>query len=56
VHWFETLEDARAKIEFWRRDYNESRLHQALKELAPAEFAARIEDLEKRTSSLTAEN
>jgi putative transposase len=56
VHWFETLEDARAKIEFWRRDYNGSRPHQALKELAPAEFVARIEDLENRTSSLTAEN
>ena len=56
VHWFETLEDARAKIEVWRRDYNESRPHQALKELAPAEFVARIEDLENRTSSITAEN
>jgi hypothetical protein len=23
VHWFETLEDAKATIEAWRRDYNE---------------------------------
>jgi len=56
VHWFESLEDARTKIETWRRDYNESRPHQSLEELAPAEFAARIEDLETRTRLHTAEN
>jgi putative transposase len=56
VHWFETLEDARAKIEAWRRDYNESRPHQALNELAPAEFAARIRDLETGTEVQNAEN
>jgi len=56
VHWFETLEDARAKIETWRRDYNESRPHQALNELAPAEFAARIRDLEIETRLQIAEN
>jgi len=56
VHWFETLEDARAKIEAWRRDYNESRPHQALNELAPAEFAAPIRDLETGTELQNAEN
>ena len=56
VHWFETLEDAKVKIEAWRRDYNESRPHQALEELAPAEFAARARDLEQRTRLQTAEN
>jgi putative transposase len=56
VHWFESLEDAQAKIEAWRRDYNESRPHQALAELAPAEFAARIGNLEKGPRLQTAEN
>ena len=39
VHWFETMEDAQASIEAWRRDYNESRPHMALKDRTPAEFA-----------------
>lgn len=45
VHWFETLEQAREIIEAWRRDYNESRPHMALAEVAPSEFARRIRDL-----------
>ena len=40
THWFLSLEDARAKIETWRRDYNESRPHTALGWLTPAEYAA----------------
>jgi len=56
VHWFETLEEARAKIEARRRDYNASRPHRALNELAPAEFAARIRDLEIETRLQIAEN
>jgi putative transposase len=39
VHWFETIDDAKAKIEAWRTEYNESRPHQALLEKTPAEFA-----------------
>lgn len=39
VHWFETIDEAKTKIEAWRVDYNVSRPHQALKELTPAEFA-----------------
>ena len=39
-HWFLSLADARAKIEAWRRDYNESRPHTALGWLTPAEYAA----------------
>ena len=39
VHWFETIEDAKATIEAWRRDYNESRPHMALNDMSPAEFA-----------------
>ncbi len=41
VHWFETIDEAKAKIEAWRVEYNESRPHLALKELTPAEFAAK---------------
>jgi putative transposase len=39
VHWFETLEQARALIEAWRRDYNESRPHMALGGRSPEDFA-----------------
>jgi putative transposase len=42
VHWFETLDQAREIIEAWRRDYNESRPHMALAEVAPSDFARRI--------------
>ncbi len=38
VHWFESLTDAKAIVEGWRRDYNESRPHSALMDLTPAEF------------------
>lgn len=40
AHWFLSLEDARAKIESWRRHYNESRPHTALGWLTPAKYAA----------------
>ena len=39
VHWFETIEDAKAIIEAWRRDYNETRPHMALNDVAPEEYA-----------------
>nr|WP_186265382.1 IS3 family transposase [Burkholderia gladioli] len=42
LHWFETLGEAKAIIEAWRRDYNESRPHSALKDLAPAEFVRQL--------------
>lgn len=45
VHWFETIDEAKAKIEAWRVEYNESRPHQALNELTPAEFAAQTRHL-----------
>lgn len=40
VHWFESLSEAKVKIEAWRRDYNASRPHRALNNLAPGEYAA----------------
>ena len=38
---FETLDDARKKIEDWRIDYNEQRPHSSLKNLTPKEFLER---------------
>jgi putative transposase len=39
VHQFCSLDDARAKIEAWLRDYNERRPHSSLGDLTPDEFA-----------------
>jgi putative transposase len=41
VNWFLSFEDARAKIEWWRIDYNEFRPHSSLNNLTPADFANR---------------
>lgn len=46
VNWFDTLSEARATLEAWRRDYNESRPHSSLKDLTPAEYARRSKELE----------
>nr|WP_186237978.1 IS3 family transposase [Burkholderia gladioli] len=56
LHWFETLSEAKAIIEAWRRDYNESRPHSALKDLAPAEFARQMALLPGPTGPETPEN
>ena len=40
THWFLSLDDARSKIEAWRRDYNECRPHTSLGWMTPAEFAS----------------
>ena len=45
VHWFETIDEARARIEAWRVENNESRPHQALKDLTPAECAGQARHL-----------
>jgi putative transposase len=47
VHWFETIDEAKAKIEAWRVDYNENRPHQALKELTPNEYALQNRSIER---------
>lgn len=39
VHQFLSLDDARRKIEVWRRDYNHDRPHSSLGDLTPTEFA-----------------
>ena len=40
-HWFLSLEDAQAKLNGWRQDYNETRPHSALGQRTPSEFARR---------------
>ena len=40
THWFLSLDDARAKLEAWRRDFNETRPHTSLGSMTPAEFAS----------------
>jgi transposase InsO family protein len=37
--------EAKAKIEAWRKEYNKSRPHQALSELTPSEFAVKSRHL-----------
>ena len=39
-NWFMSIDDARTKVEVWRRHYNEDRPHSALGSLSPREFAA----------------
>lgn len=39
-NWFLSLQEARMKIEAWRRDYNQARPHSALGYQTPQEFAA----------------
>jgi putative transposase len=40
--WFLSLEDAREKVETWRQEYNRTRPHGALDNLAPQEFAETV--------------
>jgi len=39
-HWFESVEEARRTIEWWRIDSNTERPHRSLKQQTPAAFAA----------------
>ena len=39
VNWFLSMEDAREKIENWRKDYNGFRPHSSLDDMTPDEFA-----------------
>ena len=50
THWFLSLDDARAKIEAWRNDYNASRPHSALGHLKPQEFAAQADQKGRQRS------
>jgi len=41
-NWFMSLEEARVKIEAWRRDYNQVRPHSALEYRTPEQYAAQV--------------
>jgi putative transposase len=56
VHWFESLNEAKANIEAWRKDYNESRPHTSLNDLTPAAFAQQSADSGRKTSIQEAKN
>jgi putative transposase len=47
--WFLDLDDARSKIEAWRRDYNAVRPHSSLGNLTPNEYAERQAGQTSRT-------
>lgn len=42
TNWFLSIEDARNKLELWRRDYNEFRPHSSLGNMTPSDFARRL--------------
>lgn len=42
AHWFESVADAKEKIDAWRWDYNEHRPHRSLKGLTPREYADKV--------------
>src|SRR5690606_16245557 len=44
VHQFTSIDDAKAKIEAWRVDYNQRRPHSSLGHLTPNEYVARRQD------------
>ena len=56
VHWFASMAEARASIEAWRQDYNESRPHMALADVAPREYARQARLLAVRQGSGDAED
>jgi len=56
AHWFATLEEAKGRIDAWRKEYNESRPHRALGERTPNEFATEIAARRDFSEMQTAEN
>ena len=56
VHWFASMAEARASIEAWRQDYNESRPHMAHGYVSPGEFARKSRHLADQPSAKGAED
>ena len=56
AQWFESLQEAQACIEAWRREYNETRPHRALQDRTPQEFAKRAAENPLCGSAITAGN
>lgn len=42
LYWFRSLEEAKRIIEAWRKEYNKTRPHSSLGNLAPDEYIARL--------------
>lgn len=53
ANWFMDLEDAQAKLDQWREDYNHRRPHGGLAQATPAEFAAKSSASEARCARLS---
>ena len=43
VHWFQTIEEAKRRIEKWRKEYNRYRPHSSLDNLTPTEYVLKHE-------------
>ena len=65
MHWFADMREARALIEAWKTEYDESRPHASLADRTPSEFAsqyaasrilAETKSSRGRTSDLVQEN
>jgi putative transposase len=54
INWFLSLEDAREKIEEWRREYNEWRPHSSLDNLTPSQYLEEQDAREGRISPILA--
>lgn len=54
TNWFLSLEDAREKIETWRRDYNEWRPHSSLDNRTPAQYLEELNAPESRNFPILA--
>jgi len=52
VHQFSSIDDARAKLEAWRIDYNHHRPHSSLGHLTPAEFVLQRQEQGPATASI----
>ena len=44
TNWFLSIENARSKLEAWRRDYNEFRPHSSLGNMTPSDFARNLSE------------
>ena len=44
VNWFLSIDDAREKINTWRKDYNEFRPHSSIGDLTPYEFRNQVKE------------
>jgi putative transposase len=53
LHWFTSIEEAKSRIEAWRREYNEFRPHSSIGDRTPAEYAGLVSESEtSKTANL----